>query len=138
MGGMRRRLSRLSSQIFVGQLVILVATVVIGFTMFVRTERTHLDQQFEDRAATIAEAAAAVPEVRSCLAHPRPGCDAAVQGIASTVQRQTGASYVVVIDLDRVRHSHPHSELIGRRIEEPIAVSDGRVHTGIDDGSTGR
>ncbi|MGN6781152.1 MAG: ATP-binding protein [Marmoricola sp.] len=138
MGRLRRRFARLSSQIFLGQLVILVATVVIGFGLFVRTERTHLDQQFETRAATIAESTAGVPRIRQCLASPDRGCAAAVQRIATAIEKDTGASYVVVIDMDRVRHSHPDPNLVGKRVEEPLAVTDGAVHTGIDDGSMGR
>lgn len=138
MGVLRTRLGKLSSQIFAAQLVILTATVVLGFVLLVRTERAHLDSQFEMRAATIAGATAGVPRIRTCLADPRPGCDAQVQAIASRIQRETGASYVVVIDMHRVRHSHPDPRLIGQKVAEPIVVADGRVHTGINNGSTGR
>jgi two-component system CitB family sensor kinase len=138
MGVMRSRRARLSSQIFAAQLVILAATVLIGFGLLVRTERANLDHQFERRAVTIAEAAAGVPRIRSCLAEPRPGCPADVQHIASRIQHDTGASYVVVIDLHRVRHSHPLPGLIGKTVSEPIVVRDGHTHTGIDNGSTGR
>jgi two-component system CitB family sensor kinase len=138
MGVMRSRFGRLSSQIFVAQLVILTATILIGFGLLVRTERANLDHQFERRAATIAEAAAGMPRIRSCLANPAPGCDKDVQDIASRIQHETGASYVVVIDMHRVRHSHPLPGLIGKKVSEPIVVRDGRTHTGIDNGSTGR
>ena len=138
MGVMRGRLGRLSSQIFVAQLVILIATVLIGFLLLVRTERHHLDRQFEQRAASIAEATAAVPQIRECLANPKPGCGATVQHIASRIQHETGASYDVVIDMHGVRHSHPDRRLIGQKVSEPVVAADGRVHTGIDNGSTGR
>ena len=134
----RSRLGRLSSQIFVAQLVILTATVGLGFALLVRTERAHLDREFELRAASIAEATAAVPRIRGCLSDPRTGCAGGVQEIASRIQHETGASYVVVIDLHGVRHSHPDPRLIGQKVAEPIVVADGRVHTGIDNGRTGR
>lgn len=135
---MRYRMRRLSSQIFVAQLVILTITIVIGFLLFARAERGHLDTQFETRAASIAQAAAGVPQVRSCMAKPAPGCAAAVQAIAAGIAHQAKASYVVIIDMDRVRHSHPDPALIGERVSEQIVTVDGKVHTGVDNGSTGR
>ncbi|WP_310963813.1 sensor histidine kinase [Nocardioides terrisoli] len=130
-------MGRLSSQIFVAQILILAITFTIGFALFIRVERPHLEHEFQHRAAIIGEAAASVPRIRSCLATPRPGCDAAVQRLATNLQHRTGASYVVVIDMHRVRHSHPNPALIGRKVTEPIVVTDGRVHTRTDHGATG-
>ncbi len=138
MGTVRFGMRKLSSQIFVAQLAILTATVLVGFVLFARVERIHLDVQYQDRAASIAGTVASVPLIRSCLAREGPGCAAAVQSFATTAERNTGASYVVVIDLHRVRHSHPHPALVGRKVTEPIVTRDGRVHLGIDNGSTGR
>jgi two-component system CitB family sensor kinase len=135
---MRNRMRRLSSQIFVSQLVILTTTMLVGFGLLVRQERSHLDSQYEARAASIAETTAGVPTIRSCMAQAAPGCAADIQRIASTIENETGASYVVVIDMNRVRHSHPDPALIGQQVAEPIVVADGRVHVGIDNGSTGR
>lgn len=129
---------RLSSQIFVAQLVILTTTVLVGFGLFVRQERAHLDDQYEARAASIAETTAGVPTIRSCMQQEATGCAADIQRIATTIENETGASYVVIIDLNRVRHSHPDPALIGQQVTEPIVVADGRVHVGIDNGSTGR
>ena len=129
---------RLSSQIFVAQLAILTTTILLGFAFFVGVERTHLDSQYGALAGAIAQATADDPVIRSCLQHQAPGCAAMIQSVATTTQNNTGASYVVVIGMNRVRHSHPDPALIGQRVEEPIVVTDGKVHVGIDNGSTGR
>ncbi|TAM93068.1 MAG: sensor histidine kinase [Jatrophihabitans sp.] len=128
---------RLSSQIFVAQLAILTATVLVGFVLFARAERNHLNSQYESRAASIAETVAGVPEIRRCMASQDRGCGTTIQDFATETMRQTGASYVVVIDMNRVRHSHPNPALIGQQVEEPIVTRDGRVHVRIDPGSTG-
>ncbi len=134
----RPRLRRLSSQIFAGQLVILVVTVLVGFVLFAHEEGSQLDVQYEDRAAAIAQTVAQIPQIASCLQASTPACEASIQRVASRTQELTGASYVVVIDLHRVRHSHPNPALIGQRVEEPIATLDGRTHVGVNDGSLGR
>ncbi len=129
---------RLSSQIFVAQLAILTTTILVGFGLFVGVERAHLDVQYGTLAGAIAQTTADDPAIRSCMQQQAPGCAATIQNIATTTQNNTGASYVVVIDMNRVRHSHPDPALIGQQVTEPIVVADGKVHIGINNGSTGR
>ena len=129
---------KLSSQIFVGQVAILVATVLVGFVLFARGERAQLDQQYEQQAVSIAESVASVDQVGSCLEPGTRPCGDQVQQIAERVTRDTKAAYVVVIDMNQVRHSHPDPSLIGEMVSEPIVTKDGQTHTGIDDGVVGR
>ena len=129
---------KLSTQILLAQLAILTATVLIGFVLFARVERAQLDGQYEDRAASIAQTVAGVPDIQDCLIGHGAPCTQSIQTVASRIQAETGASYVVVIDMARVRHSHPIAKLIGQRVAEPIVTADGRTHIGIDVGKTGR
>ncbi len=129
---------RLSSQIFVATLAILIATVAAGFLLFARAARNHLDAQYEGRAASIAQTVADVGRVGGCLAYPAHACGSWLQALATKVQHTTGASYVVVIDMHRVRHTHPIQRLIGKKVAEPIVARDGRVHLGTDHGDLGR
>ena len=129
---------KLSSQIFLAQLAILTATSLAGFGLFIVAERGHLDRQYEGQAASIAESVASISAIRSCMATEGPGCPATIQHIATTIAHATGASYVVVIDMNRVRHSHPRPTLIGQKVSEPIVTIDGRVHTSIDHGNLGK
>jgi two-component system CitB family sensor kinase len=129
---------RLSTQIFASQVAILVATVLVGFALFGFEERHQLDLQYEQRAVAIAESVAGNAQVEQCLTPGGWPCGDEVQQIATRVQRATGASYVVVIDMNRVRHSHPDPSQIGQKITEPIATLDRRTHVGIDVGITGR
>jgi two-component system, CitB family, sensor kinase len=128
---------KLSTQIFIAQLAILTATVLIGFVLFARTERSQLDRQYEQRAGAIAQTVAGVPDIQACLQGIRDRCREPIQAIASRIQRETEASYVVVIDMNRVRHSHPDAALIGKKVEEPIVTTDGKTHYRIDHGHTG-
>lgn len=134
---MRKRIRKLSSQIFLAQTAILAVSLAVGFVLFATTARAHLDEEYQARAAAIAQTFAEIPTVQSCLAEDRPGCGSTVQGLATATAGAAGASYVVVIDLHRVRHSHPNPALIGARIREPVVAADGKVHLGIDNGATG-
>jgi two-component system CitB family sensor kinase len=133
----RRSTRKLSTQIFIAQLAILTATVLIGFVLFARTERSQLYRQYEERAGAIAQTVAGVPDIQACLQHIADRCHESVQSVASRIQYETNAEFVVVIDMHRVRHSHPDPALIGQKVEEPILTQDGKTHYRIDHGQTG-
>ncbi|MGN7797650.1 ATP-binding protein [Leifsonia sp. 22587] len=134
---MRRRIRRLSSQILLAQVAILTASMLIGFLLFAQTARSNLDADYQARAAGIAQTFAGIPEIRACMTSGGPDCATTVQTLASQTAHRTGAAYVVVIDRDRVRHSHPDPSLIGQKVSEPLVARDGRVHLRVDSGATG-
>lgn len=139
MSTMRSRMRKLSSQFFLTQLAILTTTLVVSFVLFSQAERGHLDSEYQQRAAVIAQTVAAVPMVKQCMATTNAaGCAEKLQQFATTTMRQTSASYVVLIDMNRVRHTHPKKYLIGQKVDEPIETLDGRVHLRVDAGNLGR
>ena len=133
------RFRKISSQIFLAQLVILTASMAVGFVLFTQEARTNLDHEYQARAAAIAETFAEMPTVRACMASTPVGdaCAGSLQTLAGTTAKSTGASYVVVIGMDRVRYTHPDPRLIGQKVSEPIVTVDGQVHLRVDPGSTG-
>ncbi|MGH6655437.1 MAG: ATP-binding protein [Actinocrinis sp.] len=134
----RPSMRRLSTQILASQLAILVAVVLVGFALFGYQQRAQLDHQYEERAVSIAQTVAGIPEIGSCLETEGGACADNIQQIAERVRHETHASYVVVIDMNRVRHSHPIPSQIGKQVSESIATLDGNPHVSIDDGLTGR
>jgi len=126
---------RLSTQILVSQLSILVVTVIVGFVLFASAERGHLDREYQSRALAMAQTVAGIPLIREALEYGDSGN--AIQSTAERIRVSSNAAYVVVIDLDGVRHSHPNPALIGQRVEEPLIALDGLGHTGVDNGSLG-
>ncbi|MCW2870838.1 MAG: histidine kinase [Streptomyces oryziradicis] len=132
----RRQGRRLSTRILASQVAILAVTSVIGFILFAWAQRAQLDKEYEQRALSIAQVAAGDPQIREGMTDPASG--PLVQATAERIAHSAGASYVVVIDLNGIRHSHPVIGLVGRRVAEPIVVLDGKGHVGIDQGATGR
>ncbi|MEU4847168.1 ATP-binding protein [Streptomyces gilvosporeus] len=131
-GGKRR----LSTRILANQLVILALTGLIGFVLFAFAQRAELDRSYEQRALAIARTTAAEPQIKQAMEYGGGGD--VVQTVAERIRRASGASYVVVIDLHGIRHSHPLPALIGEPVAEPIVAKDGRAHVGTDQGATGR
>src|SRR3954468_14459822 len=129
------RLKTLASRILLAVLAILITTVVIGGVLDVRLTKRTFDKQYEDRALSVAAAVAEIPEVEAALAAGDPLH--VIQPLAQRIAKSSGATYVVVTDRAGIRFSPPNPDLIGRRLEEPVAVLDGHTHVGIDHGSLG-
>ncbi|MGW7543719.1 ATP-binding protein [Streptomyces sp. NPDC054770] len=127
---------RLSARILANQLAILALTGLIGFVLFAFAQRGEIDRAYEQRALDIAQTTAAEPQIRHAMEYGGGGD--VVQTVAERIRKASGASYVVVLDLRGIRHSHPDPTLIGDPTGDPIVVLDGRPHVGTDQGATGR
>ncbi|HEY8702215.1 MAG TPA: sensor histidine kinase [Arthrobacter sp.] len=116
-------------------LSILVLTVTMGGILFSLISNQTLERQYQLRALGIAATVAQMPEVAAALATGDPGHS--IQTLATRVQTEARPDYVVVTDRNGVRYSHPNPDLIGRTLEEPVAVLDGQNHVGTNQGSLG-
>ncbi|MGH8861510.1 MAG: ATP-binding protein [Jatrophihabitantaceae bacterium] len=130
------RLRTIASRIVLAVLGILLATVVIGGALDVQLTRRTFDRQYEDRARSVANVVAQIPQVKAAVAAGDP--HRIIQPLATRIAKGSDASYVVVTDRQGIRFSHPDTRLIGQRLEEPVAALDGKDHVGIDPGSLGR
>ncbi len=131
------RRGKLSSRILASVGAILVATTLIGFGLNAISRRHELEREYQNRALAIAQTFAATPSIREGLYRHDAADRRLIQSLAQQVRRETGASYVVVIDRHGIRYSHPDPSLIGRRVTEPVAALDGRTHLGVDHGNLG-
>jgi two-component system CitB family sensor kinase len=130
------RLRTIASRFLLAVLGILLATVLIGGYLQVQLTKKTFDKQYEDRARAVADVAAQIPQITAAVAAGDPSH--LIDAVASRIAKSSGASYVVVTDRTGLRYSHPKPALIGKHLEEPVAVLDGKDHVGIDHGSLGR
>ncbi len=131
------RLSRtLASRILAAVLGIMALTMLIGLALYSGVTSRATDEQAVDQARSIAVTLGRAPGIAEAVEAGDPGH--VIAGLADGIRKDSGASYVVVIDRSGVRYSHPNPALIGRRIEEPVVALDGALHTSVDEGSLGR
>jgi Signal transduction histidine kinase regulating citrate/malate metabolism len=126
----------LATQILVWVLCILTLTSAIGAIVFAQITSQTLDEQYQERSLAVASSVAQIPQIVADLQSGDPHHE--IRALAAQVKAATRASYVVVTDRNGIRYSHPNPALIGKRLEEPVAVLDGKTHVGIDPGSLGR
>ena len=127
--------STLTTQILRASLSLLLLTVVLGGLLFTLISNQTLDGQYQLRALGIATTTSQMPEIRSALAAGDP--THVIDGLAQEITAAAQSAYVVVTDRNGIRFSHPDPALIGQKLEEPVAVLDGKTHVGFDLGSLG-
>jgi two-component system, CitB family, sensor kinase len=132
-----RRRRQLSNRILASVVGILAASTIVGFVLTTLHDRSQLDRQYQQRALAIAQTFAATPSIREAMTRREPADRRLIQSLAEQVQKETGATYIVVLDSHGIRYSHPNPKLIGQRVTEPLVALDGRDHLGTDHGNLG-
>jgi two-component system CitB family sensor kinase len=127
---------RLSTQIVLLQLAIIVLTVGAGFAVSLIQARRQLDRSAGRESLMIARTVAGIPAIRRAFATPDPARD--IDPIAERIRKLTGASFVVVANKQGVRYSHPNAAMIGQRLTDGAIPLSGRTWVGVEDGSLGR
>jgi two-component system, CitB family, sensor kinase len=123
--GMRtrvRRPQRLSTQVVIMMVAILVVTLGAGFAVVQTNLNRQLNTQYEHRALAVAQALAAQPGLQQAVLAGDPGGvgpHGTVQAMAMAAATAAGAAFVVVTNRDGIRYSHPKSWLIGTPVGYP-------------------
>ncbi|GAA2011330.1 sensor histidine kinase [Brevibacterium samyangense] len=135
-----RRMLLLATPGLVVLLSIVATTVVAASVQFASIRESTLT-----RVHDVATSFAALESVRAALVRanadgtstPPPVDD--VQDLATLVERAAGVTYVVVVDLDEVRLTHPEPAERGRPVETDTSpLRTGQEYVGTDTGPVGR
>ena len=133
---------RLSTQVVLLMVAILVLTMAGGSFLLYRDLHEQLNVQFENRALSIAQTLAAEQSVATQVADGRPGGQ--LQAMATSEKEATGALFVVITNAEGIRYTHPNPALIGTPITyndpEPDTTEPFRTgipYTGLQHGSLG-
>ena len=138
-----RRVSwqRLSTQVVIAAVAILVVTMMAGFAVVQWHLKGQLNQQYEQRALAVAESLASQPAIIHGVEARRP--DGRVQHLAMLAMSQTRARFIVITNARGIRYSHPDRTLIGLPVytdPEPPATEPfrtGKAWLGIQRGTLG-
>jgi two-component system CitB family sensor kinase len=132
---------RLSTQVMIATVAILVVTMAAGFAVTQWQLRGQLVTQYEQRSLVLARTLASQPAILDSVIHGRPGGEA--QRLATAARHRTGALFVVITDSRGIRYSHPNPDMIGKEVLEPwdSPASDtfrtGKPWIGVQRGSLG-
>ena len=134
-----RRL-RLSTQLLVLQLAIILLTIGVASVVLYMHSQNGLSQRAGAESLAIAQTVANDQQVVAAVT--QPGGARIIDPIAERVRRATGAAFVVVANRRGIRLSHPNPKLIGKSLlhdpgENPAAIFAGRTFVGEQRGSLG-
>ncbi len=102
-----------------------LAVVIGGLITAVRISEL-LEQEMGNRALAIARTLAQMETIQNNVG--RPGGEKAIQPVAEKTRLATGVDYIVIVDLQKIRYSHPVAERIGKPFEDEDiapALNDG-------------
>lgn len=128
---------RLSTQIVLLSLAIIVLTLGAGVAVSILQARAQLDRESGRQSLAIARTVAQIPEVRSAFDRPRP--ELVINPIAEGIRQRTDAAFVVVANERGIRYSHPDPAKIGKPVStDPSEALSGREYVGVQTGTLGR
>ncbi|MGV9992146.1 SpoIIE family protein phosphatase [Streptomyces sp. NPDC003374] len=107
------RARSVAGQVFalqVGIVLLLVLAAVVALVLQVRHDST---QEARNRSLAVAETFANAPGTRAALAAPDP--TALLQPKAEAARKAAHVDFIVVMDTDGIRYTHPRPDRIGKR-----------------------
>lgn len=118
----------LAGQVFLLQVVIVLLLVVAAVVALVLQVRYDTTQEARHRSVAVAEAFANAPGTREALDSPDP--TAVLQPRAEAAREATDVDFIVVMNTDGVRYTHPKPDRIGKTFVGDIKPAlAGRVVT---------
>lgn len=105
----------LGSKITILAFVLVLSATITAMVVLVGNLSTKLEEELGNRALAIARTVAEIPEVQENVGNE--GGYATIQPIAERIRMATQTEYIVILDMDKTRYSHPLKERIGDTFE---------------------
>lgn len=102
----------LSKRIFFLAVILILIAVGVETFFITRHIQNYAIEEGRKKILFIAEKTARDRRIIEAFRRPNPS--RVIQPIAETIRVTTGTSYVVVMNMDAIRYSHPEPDLIGR------------------------
>lgn len=105
---------KIKNKIFLLLIVLIIITLLIVGIIIERVIVTRFENRLEQHVMDIARSVASIPEIQKNVGET--GGHLIIQPVAESIREKTAARFVVVIDMNRTRYSHPVPERIGETI----------------------
>ncbi|MEW6426008.1 MAG: PAS domain-containing protein, partial [Bacillota bacterium] len=116
MSGIKAKCFALRHKLALLSFVSVVLAVFIGGLIISVRISDMLEREMGNRALAIARTLAQMEVIQNNVG--RPGGEKAIQPVAEKIRLATGVDYIVIVDLHKIRYSHPIAERIGKPFED--------------------
>ncbi|MEU0394963.1 SpoIIE family protein phosphatase [Streptomyces sp. NPDC006208] len=125
-----------AGQVFVLQVAVVVLLVACGVVALVLQARHDGEKEAINRSIAVASSFARSPGLAKALDSPDPS--KVLQPITELARKEAGVDFIVIMDTEGIRYTHPIPDRIGKRFVGTIEPSlQGRVYTESVDGPLG-
>lgn len=111
---MKRQIKLRTKILLLSFVLVCVSVIVSGMTMLYSISDS-LEDEIGERATAIARTIAQLDEIQSSVG--KSGGEEIIQPIVERIRLSTNIDYIVVLDRNRVRYSHPSESFIGEVFE---------------------
>ncbi|MGW5348358.1 SpoIIE family protein phosphatase [Streptomyces sp. HUAS TT3] len=133
----RKRPRSVARQVFVLQVAIVVLLAAGSVLALVLQSRHDVEREALSRSVAVAETFARSPAIRDALRTQDPS--KSLQPLAEQTRKAAGVDFIVAMDTNGIRYSHPLPDRIGKRFVGTIEPSlKGHVYTESVDGPLGK
>ncbi|MFE2018847.1 SpoIIE family protein phosphatase [Streptomyces sp. NPDC059499] len=130
------KMRTVAGQVFLLQLAIVVLLVAAAVAALVLQSRADSAREARNRSVAVAETFANAPGMEAALESPDPS--AVLQPKAEAARKGSGVDFIVVLNLDSIRYTHPLPDRIGKKFVGDVKPAlDGRVVTERVNGTIG-
>ncbi|MEU8707748.1 SpoIIE family protein phosphatase [Streptomyces sp. NPDC048565] len=130
------RMRTLAGQVFLLQVAIVVLLVAASVAALVLQSRSDSEREARDRSVAVAEAFANAPGTEAALQSPDP--TTLLQPRAEAARKGSGVDFIVVLNLESIRYTHPLPDRIGKKFVGTVGPAlDGGTVTEKIDGTIG-
>jgi sensor histidine kinase regulating citrate/malate metabolism len=132
-----KQLFSLQSRIFIFISVLLLFALGIEIITFNKQIEQHIVNEGKKQTLTIADTVSRDPRIIAAFSDGTPST--VIQPITKNLQEMTGVSFIVVMNMDSIRYSHPEQDRIGKHFvggDEQEAIN-GKRYTSIAKGTLG-
>ncbi|MFI1396943.1 SpoIIE family protein phosphatase [Streptomyces sp. NPDC020681] len=122
------RMRTVAGQVFLLQVAIVVLLVAAGMGALVLQSRADSEREARNRSVAVAETFANSPGIEEALKSPDP--TAVLQPHAEEARKRSGVDFIVVLNTDGIRYTHPLPDRIGKHFVGDLEPSlNGEVVT---------
>ncbi|WP_019636309.1 DcuS/MalK family sensor histidine kinase [Paenibacillus fonticola] len=137
----RKQVFRLQTTITLLVCLVLAIVLLIIYFLFSEQFKAQTSRNLQERVVAVSRTVALTPSVQEALRNPENSFN--IQQYANKIRRLNDVEFVVVIDMEGIRRSHPNQELVGRHMtggdeesvllrgEHKISIAEGTLGTSL-------
>ncbi len=111
---MKRRMKLRTKMLLLSFILVSSSVIVSGLSMLYSISYSF-EKEIRQRAIAISRTVAQLDEIRDYLG--KEGGARIIQPVAERIRLATNVDYIVILDMNRIRYSHPSESRIGERFE---------------------